>query len=77
MEAHAVADRTALRALWREHADWPARAYAEQLGRSASWVRKWLTRFRAAPEDEALVWGRSRARTHRPPPLPAAVVERI
>jgi hypothetical protein len=39
MEAHDVADRTTLRALWRQHPDWPACAFAEQLGRSVSWVR--------------------------------------
>jgi hypothetical protein len=77
MEAHNVADRTTLRALWRHYPDWPARAFAEQLGRSLSWVRKWLARFRAAPEDDALLWGRSRARHHPPPPVPAVVVERI
>jgi hypothetical protein len=81
MEAHDVADRTTLRARWRQHPDWPARwparAFAEQLGRSPSWVRKWLARFRAAPEDDALLWGRSRARKHPPPPVPAVVVERI
>jgi len=77
MEAHDVADRTTLRALWRQYPDWPARAFAEQLGRSLSWVRKWLARFRAAPEDDALLWGLSRARHHLPPPVPAVVVERI
>jgi transposase len=77
MEAHNVADRTTLRALWRHYPDWPARAFAEQLGRSLSWVRKWLARFRAAPEDDALLWGRSRARHHPPPPVPAVVVARI
>jgi len=77
MKAHNVADRTTLRTLWRHYPDWPARAFAEQLGRSLSWVRKWLARFRAAPEDDALLWGRSRARHHPPPPVPAVVVERI
>ena len=77
MEAHNVADRTALRALWRHYPQWPARAFAEQLDRSLSWVRKWLVRFRAAPEDDALLWGLSRARHHPPPPIPSVVVERL
>jgi hypothetical protein len=77
MEAHNVADRTTLRALWRQYPDWPARAFAEQLDRSLSWVRKWIARFRIAPEDDALLWGLSRARHHPPPPVPAVIVERI
>jgi len=77
MEAHNVADRTARRALWRHYPQWPARAFAEQLDRSLSWVRKWLARFRAAPEDDALLWGLSRARHHPPPPMPSVVVERL
>src|SRR5262245_38166062 len=82
MEAHAVADRTPLRALGRPYPDWPARAFAQPLGRSLSGVRKWLARFRGAPQDEALLWGLSRARhhpppRHPPPAVPAVVVERV
>src|SRR5260370_33710168 len=77
MEAPIVADRPALRAVCGPYPQWPARAFAEQLDRSLSWVRKWLVRFRAAPEDDALLWGLSRARHHPPPPIPSVVVERL
>jgi Integrase core domain len=78
MEAVWISQRAALRCLARQHPDWAHAELAAAIGRSRSWVTKWLARLQAAaPDDLTIVQSRSRAR-HTPPAatLPA-VVERI
>ncbi|HEY7122967.1 MAG TPA: integrase core domain-containing protein [Ktedonobacterales bacterium] len=77
-EAELVANRAHLRKLLREHPDWPRQEYADQIGRSLGWVKKWVKRLRAAPPtDEAVLWSRSSARKHPPPRASALAIERI
>jgi len=77
-EAELVANRSWLRALLRDHPDWPNHEYAAQIGRSVGWVKKWKKRLlEAAPTDEAVLWSQSRARKHPPPSTHPAAVERI
>jgi transposase InsO family protein len=78
MEEQFYVDRAALRALLQEHPEWTRQRYAETIGRSLTWVKKWVKRLQAAePADDAVLWGLSRARK-TPPQGPApAVVERI
>jgi transposase InsO family protein len=52
--------------------------YARALGRSESWVKKWLRRLGQAPrDDEAVLHSRSRARKRPPPSVAPPVVDRI
>src|SRR5215472_4525064 len=77
-EAPLVADRAHLRKLLRTHPTWPYQEYADQIGRSYDWVKKWAKRLLAAPpDDESVLWSRSSARKHLSPPLDPAVIERI
>ena len=77
-EAQLVADRAHLRKLLRSHPTWPYQEYADQIGRSYDWVKKWIKRLRAAPpDDESVLWSRSSARKHPSPPFDPAVIERI
>ena len=77
-EAQLVADRAHLRKLLRSHPTWPYQEYADQIGRSYAWVKKWVKRLLAAPpDDEAVLWSRSSARKHPSPPFDPAVIERI
>jgi transposase InsO family protein len=78
MEEQYYVDRAALRMLLQEHPEWTRKRYAETLGRSLTWVKKWVKRLHAADTaDDRVLWGLSRART-TPPEGPApAVVERI
>ena len=78
MEEQWYADRCRLRELLRAHPDWSKRQLAEHLGRSLGWVKEWRRRLQeAAPDDEAVLRGRSRARKHPPAQISAAVVARI
>src|SRR5579859_4205968 len=78
MEAQWLADRTALRRLLHQHPTWSVRDFAQTLGRSLGWVKKWLKRLRGAPaDDDAVLHSRSRARKHPPPRLSQAVIERV
>jgi hypothetical protein len=77
-EADLVAARAHLRNLLHLHPTWPYQEYADQIGRSYAWVKKWVKRLSAAPpNDEAVLWNRSCARKHLPQPLHPAVIERI
>jgi hypothetical protein len=77
-EAQLVADRAHLRKLLCTHPAWPYQEYADQIGRSHDWVKKWVKRLLATtPDDEAVLWSRSSARKHPPAPLHPAVIERI
>ena len=78
MEAEWSADRAKLRLAIRDHPAWSVPQLAHQLGRSASWVKKWRQRLRAAaPDDEAVLHSRSRARKQPPPAVSPLAVERI
>jgi hypothetical protein len=78
MEEQWVVDRSRLRAVWLEHPEWSKRQLAEAVGRSKSWVKKWLKRIRSSPlEDQQVLQGQSRARKHPPPTWPENVVNKI
>ncbi len=78
MEAQWLADRTTLRTLLRTHPDWSVRDFAEAIGRSRGWVKKWRKRLHAAPsDDDAALRSRPRRRKHPPPPLHQQVIDRI
>lgn len=78
MEAELFAERAALRCLARQHPDWTQAELAATLGRSRTWVAKWLARLKdAAPHDLTVLHARSCARHTPPPSMPKAVVERI
>lgn len=78
MEEQWYADRCLLRDLLRAHPDWTQQQLAQQTGRSVGWVKKWKRRLRAAaPGEDGVLWGQSRARKYPPPPLDRAVVDRI
>lgn len=66
MEVEWIADRATLRSLAREHPEWTQRELAEAVGRSISWVKKWLKRLREAAPDDLQVW-LSQARAHQAP----------
>jgi hypothetical protein len=51
---------------------------AQEVGRSVSWVKKWRRRLAAAaPDDEAVLRSRSRARLRPPPTMSGLAVERV
>jgi hypothetical protein len=78
MEAAWFAQRAMLRWLSRHHPQWSQEELAAAIGRSRSWVAKWLARLKdTAPDDLAVLSSRSRARHTPPPSTPQAVVERI
>ena len=78
MEEQWYVDRCTLRTLRKAYPDWSQRELAQAVGRSRSWVKKWLRRMRGAdPEDERILQSRSRARKHPPPKIKPAVIERI
>ena len=55
MEEHRAADRSRLRRLLLAHPDWPYQEYADQIGRSRDWVKRWVKRLRATPADDETV----------------------
>ena len=60
MEALWFAQRAALRCLSRQHPDWSQEELAAEIGRSRSWVAKWLARFSAPKEAHiSLLYGYS------------------
>jgi hypothetical protein len=63
MEAEWIADGATIRSLAREHPDWTQQDRASALGRSVSWIKKWLKRFQDAPPDDLHVL-LSRSRAH-------------
>ena len=78
MEAVYYAVRANLRRLIHLHPQWTQPQYAQAVGMSVGWVKKWKQRLREAePEDEQVLHSRSRARTHPPERISQAVVERI
>ena len=55
MEVEWIADRATLRGLGQQHPVWTQQDLADGLGRSLSWVKKWLKRLREAPSDDLQV----------------------
>ena len=78
MNAQWLVDRRRLGSLLGLHPDWTLQDLADAIGRSRSWVKKWLARLRqAAPDDQVVLQGHSSA-PHTPPSrLSQVVVERI
>jgi hypothetical protein len=78
MEVDWIADRATLRSLAREHPEWTQQDLAEAVGRSLSWVKKWLKRLREAPGDDLQVLlSRSRAHHTPYPQVHPRVIQRI
>ena len=78
MEAQWQADRSMLRTLLRTQPTWTQRDYAQAIGRSVDWVKKWRKRLRAAPaNDVSVLRSHSRARKHPPPRLNQTVIDRL
>lgn len=78
MEEEWLVSRSKLREVWLEHPEWSRQKLAEAVGRSKSWVKKWLRRIRSATlEDREILNGRSRARKQLPLKLAPEVVNKI
>lgn len=78
MEADLVAQRCALFWLSRRHPEWTYAELAAHVGRSESWVSKWLARLKhATTPDLTLFQSRSHARHTPSPSTSQPVVERI
>ena len=79
-EAQLIALRASLRWLAQQHPNWTQHELATALGKSVSWVKKWLKRLREAqPTDVMVLHARSRARKTPPASIASqpAVVQRI
>ncbi len=77
MEAVYYAARANLRRLMRLHPQWTHQQYAQGVGMSRGWVKKWKKRLQeAAPEEEQVLHSRSRARTHPPERISQSVIDR-
>ena len=78
MEVVYYAARANLRRLMRLHPQWTHQQYAQAVGMSLGWVKKWKKRLQEAePEDEQVLHSRSRARQHPPERISEVVTERI
>ncbi len=78
MDAQWYADRTYLRTLLQTQPQWTLQDYADATQRSLGWVKKWVTRLRAASPDDVLVLhSQSRARKQPPARLSPIVIARI
>jgi transposase len=78
MEAVYYAARGNLRRLLKEQPTWTHKQYAQAVGMSVGWVKKWIKRLcQAPPEDEAVLHSQSRARKHPPERISQAVVDRL
>ena len=78
MEADLVAQRCALFCLSRRHPEWTYAELAAHVGRSESWVNKWLARLKhVTTPDLMLFQSRSHARHTPSPSIPQPVVERM
>jgi transposase InsO family protein len=78
MEVVYYAARANLRRLLSQYPSWTRQQYAQAVGMSLGWVKKWSKRLREAPpEDEAVLQGQSRARKHPSERISQRVVERI
>jgi transposase InsO family protein len=78
MEAVYYAARANLRRLLAQNPSWTRQQYAQAVGMSLGWVKKWLKRLREAPaQDETVLQGQSRARKQPPERISQVVVARI
>ena len=78
MEAVYYAARANLRRLLTHSPTWTRKQYAQAVGMSLGWVKKWSKRLReASPDDETVLQGQSRARKHPPERLSERVVARL
>lgn len=78
MEAVYYAARANLRRLLTQQPTWTRQQYAQAVGMSQGWVKKWVKRLREAPpEDEAVLHSQSRARKHPPERISEVVVDRL
>src|SRR6266581_6503231 len=78
MEEEWMRDRALLRGLLTRHPDWTRQHYAEAVGRSVSWVKKWRKRLcEADPHDPLILLSRSRAHHAPYPSWDPRVEERI
>jgi transposase InsO family protein len=78
MEADLVAQRAALFCLSRQHPEWTYPDLAAAVGRSESWVKKWLARLKHTTTADLMRFqSRSHARHTPSPSTPQPVVERI
>ncbi len=78
MEAVYYAVRANLRRLMHLHPQWTQPQYAQAVGMSVGWVKKWKKRLQETePEDEQVLHSRSRARIHPPERISQVVVDRI
>ncbi len=78
MEVTWIVDRSRLRTLHQEHPDWSKARLAEEVGRSHSWVKKWLKRLAGAdPDDETILFSRSRAPQEHPKRVTPAVERKV
>jgi transposase InsO family protein len=78
MESEWELDRIRLYQLRREHGDWTLLRLAQAVGRSLSWVKKWLKRFReTATPSLRMFQSRSRAPQHRTKQIVSAVRDAI
>ena len=78
MEAVYYAARANLRRLLRLHPHWTQQQYAQAVGMSVGWAKKWKKRLQEAePEDEGVLHSRSRARRHPPERISQVVVDRL
>ena len=58
-----MVDRVKLYDLKQKHPNWKTNQFAQNIGRSESWVRKWFKRFaQSDPNDPHLFCSQSRAR---------------
>src|SRR5260221_820264 len=78
MEVVYYAARANLRRLMGLYPQWTHQQYAQAVGMSLGWVKKWKKRLQEAdPEDTQVLPSRSRARKHPPERISEPVVERI
>jgi hypothetical protein len=78
MEADLVAQRCALFWLSRQHPEWTTAELAATVGRSESWSKKWLARFRHTAIPNVTLFQSCSHTRHTPSPsTPQPVVERI
>ena len=78
MEAVYYAARANLRRLLTQYPTWTRQQYAQAVGMSLGWVKKWIKRLQEAPpQDEAVLQGQSRARKHPAERISQRVVDRL
>lgn len=78
MEVVDYAARANLRRLLAAHPQWTQQQYAQAVGMSVGWVKKWKPRLlQAGPSDEQVLHSRSRARRQPPERLSQTVVDRL